>query len=135
MNNAYLWCSAHTPTQEQRFELESQGRLVILSEVNGELQAQLNNTPMDANELSLLAKDLMHYASRVVGADYIVQPGGSPAFQAILGMRQRFNMDFESEEYVSLMYAHSERVSEDIPQADGTVKKVSVFKHLGWINC
>lgn len=31
-------------------------------------------------------------------------------------------------------YAYSERVSEEIHQPDGTVKKVNVFKHLGFFN-
>jgi hypothetical protein len=31
------------------------------------------------------------------------------------------------------VYAFSERVSVDFPQADGTVKKVAVFKHAGFV--
>ena len=30
-------------------------------------------------------------------------------------------------------YAFSKRVSEEVKQPDGTVRKVSVFKHEGWI--
>jgi len=31
-------------------------------------------------------------------------------------------------------YAYSERVSEEVHQPDGTVKKINVFKHLGFFN-
>lgn len=31
------------------------------------------------------------------------------------------------------VYAYSERVSEDQRQTDGTVKKVSIFKHIGFV--
>jgi hypothetical protein len=32
-----------------------------------------------------------------------------------------------------VIFADSDRVSEDILQPDGSVKKVSIFKHKGWI--
>ena len=35
-------------------------------------------------------------------------------------------------EYPLCLYAYSERLSKDIPQEDGTVKKISVFNHKGF---
>jgi hypothetical protein len=33
----------------------------------------------------------------------------------------------------NILFSHSERVSIDTPQPDGSVVKTSVFKHLGFI--
>lgn len=123
MSEKFLWCSAHTPTKEQLTELEARGSVEYLSNLFPELQERLNNSPSTRGGLFLLADDL-HSLTR--DEDYIlVQPGGSPAFQFILGK--------ELPKYREVLYAHSQRVSEDVPQADGSIKKVSTFKHLGFI--
>jgi hypothetical protein len=31
-----------------------------------------------------------------------------------------------------MIFADSDRISEDIPQPDGSVKKISTFRHKGW---
>ena len=132
----YLWASIHTPAPIQREYLERTGKLVFLSELNEPLQEQLNNTPIEGVKLLKLAEDLLEFASSLRESKddpqtYIVQPGGSPAFQAMLGevnTSPRYNQDHAC----WLMYSHSVRESEDIPQSDGTVKKVAVFKHMGW---
>lgn len=123
MSKKFLWCSTHTPTKEQMTELKSMGSVEFLKDVFPSLQERLNNCPADRQRLYQLANDL-HDVTR--DEDYIlVQPGGSPAFQFILGK--------ELPKYREVLYAHSQRVSEDVPQADGTIKKVSTFKHLGFI--
>ena len=53
-----------------------------------------------------------------------VMIGGMPSFMPVL---ETLLMS----KGIKVGYACSERVSKDIPQADGTVKKVAVFAHVG----
>jgi len=132
----YLWSSIHTPAPIQREYLERTGKLLFLSELNEALQERLNSTPIEGVKLLKLAEDLLEFASSLREnkddpQTYIVQPGGSPAFQAMLGevnTSPRYNQDH----VCWLMYSHSVLKSEDVPQADGTVKKVSELYHMGW---
>lgn len=120
----FLWCSAHKPTAEQTNELLAKGELYFLSDVDSEMQDSLNNCPANRASLSRLALDLSYKTGEYI----IVQPGGSPIFQFMLGlMSEQFGTDSR------IIYAHSERVSVDTAQPDGTVVKTSVFKHLGFI--
>lgn len=41
-------------------------------------------------------------------------------------------VNYIAKEHPGCIYAYSERTSTDIPQPDGTVKKVSVFNHKGF---
>lgn len=124
-----LWCSPHQPTMEQLSSLE--GELFYLKDVNPSLMERIVNCPDNGRELYKLAEDLFMFS---LGKYELVQPGGSPAFLFALGTvsvaddRQGlwgilFNIRF----------AHSERVSEEAIQPDGSIKKISTFKHLGWI--
>ena len=120
----FLWCSVHKPTAEQTEELLAKGKLYFLVDIDPAMQDSLNNCPANRAELSRLAVDLSYKA----GEYTIVQPGGSPIFQFMLGLvAEQAGID------ASILYAHSERVSIDTPQSDGTVVKTSVFKHLGFI--
>ncbi len=118
-----LWASPHTPLPEQGegFVLLSQ-----MGEEGAELQAQLNNTPADTGVLEELAKKLLKFAESN-SAD-LYQPGGSPAFQAVLG---RVHLSLNST--VGVFYAHSVRESKEEKLPDGSIKKVAVFRHQGWI--
>ena len=127
-----IWCSIHQPTAEQ---LEELGNVAMLQKLNPELQAKLNNTPSTKEGLYKLAEELLVVCK---GYDNIVQPGGSPAFQYCLGIQAMSELPNNiGGTYflyaVSVKYAHSVRASEDILQDDGSIKKISVFKHLGWI--
>lgn len=124
-----LWCSAHTPTEQQLSQLANvfNASVVMLKDLSPELQEQLNNTPTDAIDLRVLALNLISLSCKNE-IDYLVQPGGSPAFQFSLGGAR--------EEYATapdVLYAHSERVSVDEPQPDGSVKKVSFFNHQKFV--
>lgn len=120
----FIWASAHKPTPEQIQEL---GEVEYLSQVAPELQEQLNNTPSDLESLIELADKVLQLAYK--GKYTLVQVGGSPAFQVVLGHRNHR----EGGPMITLAYAHSERVSQDEPQADGSVKKISIFKHNKFI--
>lgn len=41
-------------------------------------------------------------------------------------------VNYIAQNYPICIYAYSERVSEDIPQEDGSIKKVSTFNHKGF---
>ena len=116
-----LWCSIHQPSKDQLAEI---GKIVFLADVNPLLQDKLNNSPIDAKELRELAREFITF---VIENNYFpVQVGGSIAFQYTLG-KMAADIPF------AVKYAHSERVSIDEPQADGSVKKVSIFKHVKFI--
>ena len=103
-----VWCSAHTPTEQQVQELTSnfKSALVFLKDLNPELQERLNNTPSEKIELIKLAHELFNLTAHN-SVDYIVQPGGSPAFQFILGSLRDDRMAAQ------ILYATWERVSID----------------------
>ncbi len=116
----FIWASAHTPTEEQLIDLQSKGTVSFLKDLNPELHARMVNCPGNRNELRSLAIDLY-----VAGKDAtLVQPAGSPIFLTMLGVVNGVD---------NLLFADSKRESKDIPQADGSVKKISIFKHLGWV--
>lgn len=117
-----LWCSPHTPTSEQLTSLNEMGSLIFLKDIAPELMARLSNTPSKRNECAILADNISELAEKHNAI--IIQLGGSPLFlvmaAGVIGTGR-------------MIFADSERVSEDIPQPDGSVKKVSIFKHKGWI--
>lgn len=117
-----LWCSTHTPTNEQLDSLNEMGNLIFLKDIYPDIMNQLSNTPSSRNECRILADTVSNIAEELDAK--IVQLGGSPLFlvmaSPVIGSGR-------------MIFADSERVSEDIPQPDGSVKKVSIFKHKGWI--
>jgi hypothetical protein len=121
-----IWCSAHTPTQEQLTSLQEMGEVVFLKDVKPSLQEKINNCPADRGELMSLAQELNHLTIELDCT--IVQLGGSPLFLYIAGAEINGCLS-----KAKIIFAHSERVSVDSPQPDGTVIKTSVFKHIGWI--
>lgn len=128
MSKVYLWAAAHEMTAEQKAELEQNGgKVALLSEIDKSLHKDLCNINPESNmrshAVALVA--LCHRANAI-----LVQPAGSPAFQNVLGQVNEQATKFNAR--VPICYAMSERKSEDNPQPDGSVKKVSVFKHLGF---
>ena len=123
MTNKLLWCSAHTPTNEQLDELSTMGKLFFLKDIDCSLQEKISNCPSDRTELVKMCHSLG--ALGKFENFTLVQLGGSPLFLVTAG--QLLGGE------VKMIFADSDRVSEDIPQADGSIKKVSFFKHLGFI--
>lgn len=122
-----IWCPQHQITATQREELGDLFpgiQVVTLQELDPELFKELADSPPDWEKLTFLSERLMYSTWE---RKALVLPIGSPAFQLALGQvmskypaRPRF------------LWAHSVRESEDIPQADGSTKKVSVFRHKGF---
>lgn len=117
-----LWCSPHTPTEEQLESLNDMGNLIFLRDIHPSLMARLMDTPSNRKDCMILADNISELAEKHNAK--IIQLGGSPLFlvmaAGVIGSGR-------------MIFADSERVSEDIPQPDGSVKKVSIFKHKGWI--
>jgi hypothetical protein len=122
-----LWCSAHTPTSEQLDSLNEMGQVLFLKDVNPSMQERINNCSSNREELLGLVKELSGLRIELNDCT-IVQLGGSPLFLYIAGATIN---GCRSKNVI--LFADSERVSEDIPQPDGSVKKISIFKHKGWI--
>ena len=119
----FLWASAHTPTSNQMEDLNKQGTVKYLKEINPDLHKQLVSIKLDT-DLSELAKDLLNFC--IDEGFTLVQPAGNPAFMVALGRELGLGLQPD------ILFSFSERVSKDIPQEDGTVKKISIFNHLGW---
>ena len=117
-----LWCSPHTPTSEQLESLNEMGIIIFLKDIKPGLISRLMNTPSDRNNCRILADAISDVAEQYDAK--IIQLGGSPLFlvmaSPIIGSGR-------------MVFADSERISEDIPQPDGSVKKISTFRHKGWI--
>jgi hypothetical protein len=120
----FIWASPHKPTAEQKVELEKDGVIVYLEEIAPFTFKNLTNMKIDT-DLDKLAERLIYIVQQY---DYVnlVQPAGSPAFQCVLGTHLK-------EKPICILYAFSERKSVDLPQEDGTIRKLSVFQHMGWI--
>lgn len=121
-----LWCPQHSVSQEQAAELAElyPGRkIVTLQDVDPELFKQLKDCPGDRTQLYILAGRLR---VRCMEAGVAVMPIGSPVFQAIFFQQEAFGN-------TAFLFAHSTRESVEQQQPDGSVKKVSVFRHQKFI--
>lgn len=122
----FLWCSPHTPTAEQLHSLQNEGEVIFLKEIAPALMERLGDTPRDRQGMFDLALEVLEVSDQLDAK--IVQLGGSPAFLFVAGAAINSALSKGR-----IIFADSERVSEDQPQPDGSVKKVSVFRHRGWI--
>ena len=121
--NTFLWASVHQPTSQQ---IESLGKVFMLQDVNPGLLSKLGNIQQDS-DLHALAVELIKYARD--NDSTLVQPAGSPAFHVVLGKRLAGIL---ATDRPSVIFSYSKRVSYDVVLPEGT-KKVSYFKHEGWI--
>jgi len=122
-----LWASAHQIGEDQLNSLWQAGfKVSTLKSLNPSLWEELTNLKKESDRLQI-ASELLAFCHK---RGYIlVQPAGDPAFQLVLG-----RANAETNIYVSVIYSFTKRVSEDIHQPDGSVKKISVFKHEGWVS-
>lgn len=140
-----LWCSVHQPTEEQKRELtetiqinvigtkvtEFEQELIFLKDVNPELQSSINSLQFDSS-LNKLAQELV---STIDNGNYTpAQIGGSPAFIFRVGViyGEMINSDMVRSPRFP-RFSFNKRESVDIPQKDGTIKKIAIFKHEGWV--
>lgn len=129
----FLNCTAHSLTPEQKEKaLEHSNVLIDLKEDDPVLWERLSNCPPDVLVLKELAKDLLLYLEskyRESDGKLIVHfPIGSPAFNAIF-----FEMLDRRALRIRIVFSHSDRVSVDEVQSDGSVVKRAVFKFIKFL--
>lgn len=127
MTKTAIWASPHYPTGEQIRSLEGRGFLIrFLSDIDPDLFKELSNLKLDSDRTRL--------AIRLLSLDCtaIIQPAGDPAFQCHLGAKMVLAHESRTKA-PAVWYAFSRRVSMDVPQEDGSVKKVSTFQFEGWV--
>jgi len=130
----FVWCSPHTPLEVQKNQLLAGGNseILYLKDLNSELFDSLCNIADNERELSSVAVELIDWF-RQNSLKWMVQPAGSQPFQVLLGMnllleRQLGNSNIE------LVYSHSEKVSVDKHNPDGSVTKISEFNHVKFMS-
>lgn len=114
----------HQPTAEQVAAGVVNLRRDLLESLNLCLnfEAQYGKADLELSAKSIIAL-LFHNGSSGVGQRVMV--GGMPSFMPILE-KTLLQAGFR------VLYAKTDRVSVDQPQEDGSVRKVSVFKHIGF---
>ena len=136
MKKVFIWCSVHQISEAQTQELQQLGMEELLF-LPAELQARINNCPGDMGGIKDLREDLGKYLGVTYGWNnsdlHIVQLGGSPMFHKVWGALSIYKGHNERGAPYKMVDSYSERVSEDIPQEDGSVKKVSTFRHKNFM--
>jgi hypothetical protein len=122
----YLWAAAHEMTPEQEESLKKTGTVTKLQEMNNTLHNELCNLKLDSL-LAVNARELLRQSEGYT----LIQPAGSPAFQFQLGIENQ--KEKSASKKVKIQYAFSKRVSRDIPQPDGSIRKIAIFTHEGWV--
>lgn len=112
----------HTATPEQ-------SAVGVVEPVNKELVCKLLtfDTLPSQEEIDDRARQLVQVALKEVPAGSSVMLGGALFLMGPLVSRLKAYQR-------KPVFAFSQRQSQDMPQADGTVKKVAVFKHVGFID-
>ena len=128
MNKIALWASAHKITEEQRASLEEKGfEINFLSETDPVLFEEITNLNEFSNRAALAVKLLIQ------PAHWLVQPAGDPSLMFSLGAQGQMMMETGEPMVHRVVFAFTKRESKDVPQPDGSVRKISVFKFEGWV--
>jgi len=129
----FLNCTAHELTEEQRQKaLEYSNILIDLKTYNPVLWEKLVNCPAEVEALKTLAQELLSFLKEVwlkSNQNLLVHfPIGSPAFQAIFFQK----LDRKSLP-IRILFSHSERVSVDEIQPNGSVLKKGLFQFVKFL--
>ena len=112
----------HTPTMSQAAEVAF---VTLPDDVRAQVLALITFAPAEVNYETLRYRaDTLAQIAANSGAD-VAMLGGAPFFQSFLE-------NALLAQGVGFCYALSERVARDEIQADGSVRKVSVFEHAGF---
>ena len=142
MKNVFFVCLSHTLTDEQVASLNStfgNGNIVLVSP---EVKARTSQIPSDASleEIQNLATIVVSEAKSVNATHFIC--AGEPTFAmwANIIAGGSFIADwcegtnFMNWKAMKCITSTTERVSVDTVNADGSVTKTAVFKHVQWRN-
>ena len=128
---------SHNLLPEQITELTEMGYDTIthLREINPDLAGKVSNCPGDRATLRGMAYDVAALAIPDKDGDVadLLVPGGSPAFMALLVRETDWRAEEKEERAPKLLFAHSQRESVEKTKEDGTVEKMSVFRHRHFI--
>jgi len=117
---------AHVLTDEQIIDLNNmftQNNISNLRDIDSELFKQLSNINADSS-LNDLVNQLLSITKEF---DIIILPIGSPAFMFKFARRTKGIMD------KNFLFAHSDRISIEKQNEDGTVTKTNIFKHVKFL--
>jgi hypothetical protein len=124
IRNRVIWASVHNPTSEQLAELHERYEHVdMLADRSWEIAATLIAITPDTDLVDLAAQLIQ--VANTYDAD-ICQPAGNPAFQFVLGVVRGLDP------VPAILYADSKRESVEQTLEDGTISKLSIFRHLGF---
>lgn len=113
-----IWGSPHDITDEQKSELK--GDLIHLRDVSKSLFETISSLKEDTDietvvsEMAVIVEAYKAHYENV----YFIQPAGHQLLMCYLGLN-----------HIPCKFAFSERVSEDKVMDDGSIRKISVFKH------
>jgi len=126
MRRVFINMTNHEMSDEQVAEAQRMADVVIsLKEEYPEMATSLLNTPDNLTDIYCLVSDLLEVIQAIseqYDEVYLHLPVGSPAFMFALSQRIVILRK------VTPLFSHSQRVSVDEPQPDGSVVKRSVFK-------
>jgi hypothetical protein len=122
----------HVTTDEQEAQLVVEPRmtkekireLLTFEEIPTKEEIEARATKL----AEIAVSEASHYAGDTDNEVWItrVMIGGAPFFMGALEKAIR-------ESGFTPVYAFSKRESEDVPQPDGSVKKIQVFRHIGFV--
>lgn len=108
----------HELTENQKI----QGAEII--ELPKNLMPELKQCGSDITALNALANDIIEFAKENSAEGFIL-PGGSPAFNSIFSTKIAGKF--------AQYFSHSVRDYKEVKNADGSVSKTNVFRHVEWI--
>ena len=129
----FLNCTAHELTQDQiKLAREYADKILDLKADNTDLHTKLVNCPPDVLVIQDLVREILFYLQTKYDESQtrltVHLPIGSPAFKAVFFMKlDRRTLPFR------IVFSHSDRVSVDERQADGSIVKRAVFKFVKFI--
>lgn len=116
----------HSLTGEQLSQLGKNTQIIELSEINNQLFNKMASSPSTTEGVVETAKEFYEFLKEAEDIDGVILPLGSPSLMFQIAV---FIGDYQ----IPVLFSHSERVSVDEIQEDGSIKKVSVFRHQNWI--
>ena len=111
--------SNHVLTEEQIKDLKENWDVDNIVELPADLKKEWSN--LTPESYKSVCDEILKFAYRDIKTAAFIHAAGFPAA-----------VNYLCKEYPGCIYAYSERISEDVPQPDGTVKKVSTFNHKGF---
>lgn len=127
-----LWASVHDMLEEQYLDLKNNHFVYLddnlifdLKKFDKEMFNKISNTPDKKADIILLVNNFLNFLI-AKKFNVVIQPAGNIIFQIYLA-----NACIKNN--IVLYYAISDRVSEERVKEDGSVEKISYFKHKGFI--